>query len=157
MHDDGYAVLRSLFAHLEADLPHAGEAHLRKEVEAVLADDDDPRPMLRKSAGEASVGIVDHGVEDCYRETSLAQQRRGVHGSERRVGLPACGLLAIVVQVIGVREEHFNRGRIVHQLWHLRAFCFPTVVLDAVSGGCHSFVISGRCAILFSQLGIGFG
>ena len=141
---NGDANFCGLLAHFETDLAHAREAHLRKKIETVFAHDDDARLVLSKRALKSFIGIVDHGVEDRHGESGLAHQGRSIDRSKRRIGLLPLCLLAVVVQVIRMCEQHFDWGGDVHRHFHVRAFCFPTVVSAAVSGECHSFVISAE-------------
>src|SRR5258708_37602661 len=62
------------FEHPVCYIPHASEAHLRKEVEVILVNDNDFRIILLKCCLEAVLGIGQHGVKQCDRNARAAQE-----------------------------------------------------------------------------------
>ena len=88
----------------------AQQAHLGEEVEIIFADGHQARPVLRQGQRETRLRRFECGVEDRHPVALPAQRGRRQQGLQRGIGLHFAHLLAVVINVVGMRQEHVNHG-----------------------------------------------
>ncbi len=93
-HNDG-AVLAGHADHGAGGLTHAGEAHLAQEVEVILVERHNARPVLLQGCGELMLARGQHGVEERHLVACRAQVARRVERGQGRVGAHLLHLLGV--------------------------------------------------------------
>src|SRR6516162_5871230 len=115
VHDDSRAMGQGDFGHFPGEHAHARETHFGEEVEIVFVDGDDTGLVNLQGIAQPRLRLCEHGIEDGYGNAVLAEQAGGVERAEGWIGLHFARLLAIVGEVIGVREEDISHGTLARE------------------------------------------
>jgi hypothetical protein len=108
--DDGGARGAGMGAHPPGRLAGVGQAHLGEEVEAVLEEHHEARPVAGERLLELVLPLGQRGVEQGHLVAVLPQVRGGVERPQGRIRLHLLDLLGIVAQEEGVAEKDVTHG-----------------------------------------------